>query len=768
MSIHHPGPLAVGTAVVVIGLGFASLLLNGPPTPRPADASADTFSAARAMRHVGQIARRPHPLASVEHDRVRDYIVAELGRLGLAAERQPAIAIRASNRAIGGRIENVMARLAGTEHTRAVLLATHYDSGPVSPGAADDGSGVATLLESLRALTAGPPLRHDVIALFTDGEENGLLGADAFAKAHPWAKDAAVALNFEARGTRGPSLMFETGPDNGVVVRAWAGTAPRPAGSSLSQEIYQRLPNDTDFSVFRAIGIGGLNFAFIGNWKAYHSPLDSVANLDPGSLQQHGDAALAMTRYFGQIDLETVRGPDEVYFSLPYPHVVVRYPETWALPLAGLAAVFWLIAAWIARGRKQASIGGIVLGVAVCAVFSAAAVFAGLRAARALEWLHSRWLPPGNVLVSGSYALALVLAIVTAWCALYVLLRRWFAPRTMMLSASLAGAVVAVLSARNLAGGSYVFLWPLLAGLAAVLAFTAEGADPVSRTGRAFVLWALSLPAALILWPLAEMLFSAVGMSAMGGAALAVVTVFGLAVLAPHLELVADGRRWWPAGLALAAAAAVFAFGAVTTRDSAATPRAESVVYAVDADARDAMWVARTDRSDAWISQYLGAAAKPGRPGWLVPPWAAAGSAAGYRHARAPLVETAAPSAALIESVASSDGRRLTLRVVPASDGHALSAWIAGPRVLQALVGGRDAGAALPDQRWWSLDFANAPIAGLELTLQLHGADPVLLTLVDTAIGLPAIPGASFAPRPPWMMPAMRGDQTLVRRAFTF
>jgi len=84
-----------------------------------------------------------------------------------------------------------------------VLLVAHYDSVPTGPGANDDGVGVATLLETARALTASAPLQNDVIFLFTDSEETGLLGAQAFVTEHLWAKEVEVVLNFEGRGNGG-------------------------------------------------------------------------------------------------------------------------------------------------------------------------------------------------------------------------------------------------------------------------------------------------------------------------------------------------------------------------------------------------------------------------------------------------------------------------------------------------------------------------------------------------------------------------------------
>ena len=68
-------------------------------------------------------------------------------------------------------------------------------------------------------------------------------------------------------------------------------------------EIYQQLPNDTDFSIFKRAGLPGLNFAFIEGAVIYHTRLDDLEHFDLDTLQQEGSLALALTRHFGEMDL---------------------------------------------------------------------------------------------------------------------------------------------------------------------------------------------------------------------------------------------------------------------------------------------------------------------------------------------------------------------------------------------------------------------------------------------------------------------------------
>src|SRR6185503_612106 len=207
---------AVRWAGIVAGVAIliaASITrMTRPPAAQPATIADSAFSAGRALRDVAAIARRPHPLGSEEHDRVRDYIVGRLRALGLTPMVQNGTGHGTRHR-FSGPVANIAALIPGRSADSAVvMLVAHYDGVPTGPAAADDGSGCAILLETARAIRAGGPPNHSVLLLFTDGEEVGLLGAAAFVRDNPLAHRVAMILNFEARGTSGRSYMFETGP----------------------------------------------------------------------------------------------------------------------------------------------------------------------------------------------------------------------------------------------------------------------------------------------------------------------------------------------------------------------------------------------------------------------------------------------------------------------------------------------------------------------------------------------------------------------------
>jgi len=285
----------------------ASISLNRlrPPAAIGQEAPITEFSAARAVQHLKLIAQKPRPVGSAEHELVRNYLVDQITLLGLKPEIQAV-----------GTIANIIARLKGKGDGKAILVIGHYDTVPSSPGAADNGYSVAAMLETLRALKAGGPLDNDVITLFSDGEELGLLGARAFVYKHPWSKDVGLILNFDARGNRGPILMFETSGQNGWGIRQFAKADPFPVANSLMYEIYKRLPNDTDFTVFKREGYAGLNFACINGFSFYHTPLDHTDSISDRTVQSLGSHMLSLTRHFANLNLDANREPDAVYFDL--------------------------------------------------------------------------------------------------------------------------------------------------------------------------------------------------------------------------------------------------------------------------------------------------------------------------------------------------------------------------------------------------------------------------------------------------------------------
>jgi hypothetical protein len=456
--------------LAVLGLAFALALAGSqPPSPAPESAPANEFSAKRAIASLARILGdgEPHPVGSLAHERVRERLCAEIANLGLEPSVQETL-VAGSHEDVA-LVRNVLARIPGREHVPAVMLASHYDSVAAGPGAGDDGAGVAAALEVARALRAGSGLRHDVILLFSDGEELGLLGARAFCRDHPWARDVAIAVNLEGRGTEGPSSMFETNEQNGAEIDVLARAVPRPSAVSAAYEVYKRMPNDTDLSVFKRAGMSGFNFAFIGGVHRYHTPRDDLAHLDAASVQHHGDNALPLVRELADGELPLSSRGNAVYFDV-LGRVLVHWPESFALPIALVEAALLGWSAIKLRRAGAVAWSGVARGGALALEIVGGAAIAGYASqalAVALSGTPEPWRAHGS-------AMAIVVAT-SALCAAAVAVR-FGARRARALDAWLGAwclaAAIGIAVAARVPSASYLFAIPcgVAAPAAALLA----------------------------------------------------------------------------------------------------------------------------------------------------------------------------------------------------------------------------------------------------------------------------------------------------------
>jgi Peptidase family M28 len=741
------------------------VLLDRPPSPVAATAPADSFSAERALVHLNNFATAPHPIGSPEHDRVRDYLAAQFTNLSLRPEIQRTTGVTPLFEA-AGTIENIVARLKGTGGSSdAVMLAAHYDSVVAGPGAGDDGAGVAALLETLRALRASPPLRNDVIFLFTDGEEDGLLGASAFVAQHPWAKNARVVLNFEGRGNAGPSQMFETSTGNGQLIGVFARSVPHPNASSLSYEIYKHMPNDTDMTLFKKAGMAGLNFAFIGHWEAYHTPLDNPQLLDRGSLQHHGENALFLARSLGNADLAQLQDRDAVYFSLPG-NLFFHYSARRLWPFAITSGVFLLAVVFYANGAWQTSLLKIFLGFFVQVGLLVLLLLLGFGFQYAVRWLHLRYLPEGDLKQNPFYVFGLLALIAALQMALCKLLRKKISLPAFFLGGALLIFALVLVTSKWLPGGSYLFVLPLISGLlaAVTVAFRPGRVSLLNLT----ILCLLSLPALLLFAPLLKAFYEALGFSSIGAPLLSVTFALLLVLLLPLLEPLFKGDSKLLPLASVFAALGLCVAGAQTARYGAAHPKPSVMEYALDADTGKALWASSADRIDAWTLHYLGASPVTGKLSGFIPGWLPFE----FLEHEAPAVALLPAQAKLLENSVAGDGRTLHLRITSPRHARAVHVTLLQGEVLEASVNAQPLGRP-SDSRWnrtgiWHFDYYNLPAEGIDVLLRVQGAGTVKLIVADSSIGLPAIPGVSLLPRPADSMPQHSGDDTRVKRTFVF
>jgi hypothetical protein len=439
-------------------MGLAPFCL---PAPRPVAAPAVEFSAQRAMPHIQAIASQAHPAGSPASAAVRDYLVQQMNTLGLQTEVQKTGVATAS---YAGTVENVLGRLPGTGGTgNALLILSHPDSTVAGPGAQDNASGSAVLLEVARALAAGPAPENDIIFLFDDGEEYGYLGGQAFATRHPWMADVRLAIGIDT-AARSPAVLLYAGPGSQRLLDEINAAGPYPVASAFLVAVLNDVGKDTsEITPLVAAGAQAVELEDIYAFPEKHTAQDVPVLVDPAALQSMGSVVLALARRLGQADLASLGGPDDVFFTA-WPLGVVHYPSSWSRPLAGAAALGFLALMIVGLLRRRLSAGKLGLGLLAIAGLALAAVLLGLLAP-ALAGLIS---PYNNPQVSASHpplSAAYFLGTMALMAGLALgaarLLRR-LRPAELALAWLLPAWLLLLVSAAALPALSYVFCWPLL------------------------------------------------------------------------------------------------------------------------------------------------------------------------------------------------------------------------------------------------------------------------------------------------------------------
>jgi hypothetical protein len=774
-GVSWAGSLPAAARAALLVVPVVVTLLAGravaPPTVVGEEAPETEFSAGRALAVVREVARAPRPVGSAEHARVRTLLQERLTALGLEVVTQ---AGTSCSHAVGqtrcARVTNVLARLRGTGGGHAVMLSAHTDSGTVSPGAADNGAGVAALVETARALQAAAPLRNDVILAFPDGEEEGLLGARLFTREHPWRHDVRVVINLEARGTAGPSLMYETSPGNARLVEAFAAAVPHPVSSSVTYTASRLLPNDTDATVYKAAGLPTLGFALAARTHPYHLPNDDVAHLDPRSLQHHGEQALALARHLGDADLGGLVGTgDHIYFDLAG-WVLVHYPDGLGQVLVLLSLLGWALVARLACRRGLTTWRGVGAGLwalvlatvlAVAAVALPHAVLARVDAWR-VTMAHAPWLHVGYVLAAG-----------VAAGAAYGWKRRRHGVVGLQLGALLGVAVVAAVTGVLVPGSSYLFQWPLALGSLCVLVLVARGIRPGVR---ALLVVAVVVPALVVV---GEGLALAMDMQqGMAPEVVAWPVAWTVAVLVPHVAVALGQAQRVVLGWGGVVATALLAWQGLAIWADEDTERPHILVYATQPAQGQASWLSLDRRVGPPAARYLGPT--PGRAS--LPQYTAWPDA--FFHAPAPRVERVAPTLTVeSDTLVAGGGRRMVLRARSPGGARCMEVWEAGggPARLESVDGqavfrwGRFSPETdrllwellvgpVPDSSAW-VRFCGVPEEGFLLDLAWAGRGHVLVVAVDHVDGLPDLPGGPEPPPWPWVA-REPGQVTLVSHPF--
>jgi len=721
----------VGIVVRIWGLGglaaaiwLLSVFCQSRPDALGLDAAATQFSAARADAVLGRVLgdQAPHPSGSAAAQAVRARILNELAAMGVQARTQTGMSCYSQKRWDNipcGTVTNIIAGISPGAG-KQILLMAHSDSVAAGPGAGDDGSGVAILLEAIRALKARGIEgggEHPVTAVFTDGEEAGMVGASLYLRDPLRRAKVGAVINVEARGNQGPSYLFQTSAGNGKLIGLYANRVKQYATSSLYSEIYKIMPNDTDLTPMLATGAPAYNFAFLGNVAHYHTPLDRRENIDPRSLQQQGDAVLELAEALAHADPQSLTGSDAIYLDV-LGRWLPRLPVGFGLPLSIAAFAAIALAGYLTRRGRRTLPPPLVPALLSPLLLVAGSLGIGYLLHGLASWIsghgdpsyaHPIWLRLS--LAFGVFAVAILAARGAAAIACWL----WF-------------AALAIGCALLVPGLTPYFLFPALVA-APLLLVTVRGGRDVALL--------LAAVAGLIVW----LGLNASGEESLGLKMHAMFTIsaaFGLLTLLPLLGK-AEGWGWsFAASLLLALGLAVTA--GLQPAYSTAAPERMNFVYAEKAG--KASWI--TSPVSHLPDGIRGLANFSATP--------QSGVAYGYA-APAGSARFAPPFATVTRS-----GDDVTLELNAPGDGIVLE--VPGSAKLQSLTLNGVATEAFGTR---TAIVCMTPDCGhARLTLHLGSPEPASLLLMSRRRGLPPDGAKLQRARPADAVPSQNGDQTLL------
>ncbi len=350
------------------------------------------FSATRVADDIKIISSEPH---SIEHpaarDRVRDYLAHRLNSMGITSSyySYDSITSRLNTKIKISNLYSIIDPPSG-EASSYLLLIAHLDSRfrkkvldkyVYSYGAADDGYGLGVILESVRlAMIYRDNWKQGIKVLFTDSEESDLDGMRKALEQNPEIfKNVGFVINLEARGVRGPALLFETSPNNRAVMELYQ-SASHPFTYSVTTAVYSILPNSTDFALLKN-SYPGMNFSVIDNLKYYHTELDNFSNISLSSIQHYGDQIEPVIfKYLTDVtysNTESLVSEDEAVF-LTIPAIgLVCFSRNLYFIINVLILIILCFTAYFLLKSKRAGHTGILRSVSFVLIISVLASFAG-------------------------------------------------------------------------------------------------------------------------------------------------------------------------------------------------------------------------------------------------------------------------------------------------------------------------------------------------------------------------------------------------------
>lgn len=750
---------ALPKVVIILGIGLAVFLAVYGTLPSkilPENTLASDFSASRAMRHMEVIAAEPRPAGTEGNLRAREYILGQLDQMGLEPVIQSVTVCGHFPKSWCANPDNILVKIDGTDSADAILLVAHYDSQQFCPCASDDAFGVATLLETARAVLSGPELKNTVILLFTDAHEWNFQGAAAFVTQHPWAQQVRLVFAYDGSSSWGPASMVFYDPQTTWIIKELVHVGEYPFTSSMVQS-FRDHPGG-DLNAFQWQGLYGFESGF---WPSayYHSSLDTVENFRPAGMQQQGTIAVAMVRHFGNLKLDQKPEPFPVYFNLLRLAFVV-YPVSWVLPIAGLIIIGFAVILLIGLKRGRLTLHG--MG------WSALTFVVGLIVSTLAAWLLFKVIPLINPLYETRYtanweglvynqpwlasAFASIGIALTLTC--FNLLQR---SRKISLADWTMGILaiwMIVLAVVSFAapGASYLLACPLLFSLAAPAYWllTKRGMDQSISTLPLLGMLIAGSVAILLQVPMIMATYIVLSPAEVYLPTMLLVVTIGF--LAPCMYLLTEQRRWWlPILTGLTALGILIPI--LPDGFDAKKPQYFDLYYVLDADQGKAVWASSTAPDEELFSLLFPQGVEEKTlPGFIID--------STMRVASAPLTPIPTPTVEVIKDMVTGNVRTMHLRFSSRREATILYVAVTNPNLtfqsvtVNGIVSAKPLnqsqlnegklilpeGVSLSDvMRSRTLFYFEGLGAGevIDVVFEVIVGEPVNLIVLDSSFGLP-------------------------------
>jgi hypothetical protein len=761
--------------LVAFLLAFFSIHNASPPAMVSRTAADTAFSAERAMDYINEIAKSPHSIGTLRNDSVKKYIHTVCDQLGLQTTIQTTTSTHSfRNIVVAGKVNNIIARIKGTNNSKAVLIMGHYDSQPNTPGAGDDAAAVGSMLETARGLKAGPALQNDIIFLFTDGEEMGILGAQAFVDDSTLLHQVGLVMNFDGRGNAGIINTFEVNPQNGWVITEFAKAAPYPVANSFSYEIYKRLPNYTDYTAFKEKDITGLNSGLIEGFVNYHSMTDVPSSLDQRSVQHYGANMIALAKHFGNIDLTQTKGADICYFNF-IGNSLIHFPATWNFPFVLTTTILFIVFVYVGFRKKRINPKDFLLGILIFI----AALIAIMTIAFLIEKLIKSWYPfynrfdAGNSYNSGYYFLTISSMAICGFTLIYQSVVRKFSAGSLLAAVLFVLLILMYLSEMAMPTSVYLFFVPIFFLIVGnLIIYIKKGGVDDNRFASRLIYLISLIPAIFLFAPIVYFNFIAFGLMQ----TFVPVMILGilLGMLIPLLYPVLQNHRFLVTNICLAIGLFGFVAGHLTSGYNAEKPLRTNLWYRLNADSMKASWVSDFLTTDHWDRQFF---SRPRQMKFLqsLDPYV------DHLTNETIAIPLAPPIMKILKDSVYGSTRKLSLRLNSARNAISMNILISSDNFPKNIfVNGRQAdfssfsdkdskvSYSLANQKFYKIAYYGLTRDGVILDLETSTGKKTDIVLIDRSMGLDSVKGFTAYPKDIIPGPDRASNTIQVVKSFSF